>query len=310
VTTPDAAKDYLDLYRIRRFEEQVLALVRSGEITGSVHLCIGQEAVPVGACRSLRPDDRVVATYRGHGWALSSGVPMAALFAELLGRASPLCGGRGGSAHLMAPAFGFLGENSIVGAGLPMGLGTSLAAKFQGREALALVTVGDGALNQGVVHETLNMAAVLHVPLLVMVENNGYAEMTPADALTAVPAHTRAAAYGVPGLVVDGNDAVAVQAVTAEARERSLGESIPVIVEAMTHRLVGHYSGDAQSYRPAGELEDARKREPLARLATRLADSEQGRIETAVNTEIRHALESAREYPFPDPATVRDNLYA
>jgi TPP-dependent pyruvate/acetoin dehydrogenase alpha subunit len=259
----------------------------------------------------LRPDDRVVATYRGHGWALSSGVPMAELFAELLGRASALCGGRGGSAHLMAPAYGFLGENSIVGAGLPMGLGTSLAAKFQGGDGLALVAVGDGALNQGVVHETLNMAAVLRVPLLVVVENNGYAEMTPADALTAVPAHVRAAAYGIPGLMVDGNDVTAVQAATAEARERSLAASTPVIVEAMTHRLVGHYSGDVQAYRPAGELEDAKEREPLVRLVRRLADgAEQLRIETVVNTEVCQALESAREYPFPDPTTVLDHLYA
>jgi pyruvate dehydrogenase E1 component alpha subunit/2-oxoisovalerate dehydrogenase E1 component len=236
---------------------------------------------------------------------------MVELFAELLGRASSLCGGRGGSAHLMAPAFGFLGENSIVGAGLPMGLGVSLAEKFQGSEGLALVSVGDGAFNQGVVHETLNMATVLRVPLLVVVENNGYAEMTPADALTAVPAHVRAAAYGIPGLVVDGNDVAAVQAATAEARQRSLAESSPVIVEGMTHRLVGHYSGDAQAYRPPGEIEDAKKREPLARLARRLADSEeQLRIEAAVGAEVRQALESAREYPYPDPTTVLDHLYA
>ncbi|MGH3217446.1 MAG: thiamine pyrophosphate-dependent dehydrogenase E1 component subunit alpha [Streptosporangiaceae bacterium] len=311
MNTSDATQDYRDVFRIRRFEEEVLALVRSGEITGSVHLCIGQEAVPAGACRSLHPDDSVVATYRGHGWALASGVPMAELFAELLGRASGLCGGRGGSAHLMAPAYGFLGENSIVGAGLPMGLGTSLAAKFQGGGRLALVAVGDGAINQGVVHETLNMAAVLRVPLLVVVENNGYAEMTPADALTAVPAHVRAAAYGIPGLMVDGNDVTAVQAVTAEARERSLTESIPVIVEAMTHRLVGHYSGDAQVYRPKGELEGAKELEPLVRLAHQLADSvEQLRIETAVSNEVREALESARQHPFPDPTTVLDHLYA
>jgi TPP-dependent pyruvate/acetoin dehydrogenase alpha subunit len=311
MTIPDTSQDYRDILRIRKFEDEVFALARSGEITGSVHLCTGQEAVPTGACRSLRSGDRVVATYRGHGWALASGVPMADLFAELLGRESPLCGGRGGSAHLMAPAYGFLGENSIVGAGLPMGLGTSLAAKFQGSGTLAVVSVGDGALNQGVVHETLNMAAVIRVPLLIVVENNGYAEMTPADALTAVPAHVRGAAYGIPGLVVDGNDVRAMQAVIAEARERSLATAMPVIVEAMTHRLVGHYSGDLQAYRPAGELEQAREREPLARLARQLADAEeQLRIETAVSTEVRQALESAREYPLPDPASVLDYLYA
>ncbi len=306
----DAIQDYRDVLRVRRFEEQVLALSRSGEITGSVHLCIGQEAVPVGSCRSLQPQDRVVATYRGHGWALARGVPMVEMFAELLGRASALCGGRGGSAYLMAPAFGFLGENSIVGAGLPMGLGASLASKFRGDGGLALVSIGDGALNQGVVHETLNMAAVLRVPLVAIVENNGYAEMTPAAALTAVPAHIRAASYDIPGLVVDGNEVAAVQAVVAQARERSLTASTPVIVEAMTHRLVGHYSGDVQVYRPAGELEDAKQREPLARLASQIPDrNELLRIEKAVDAEVRQAVDAAREYPFPDTATVMDYLY-
>jgi TPP-dependent pyruvate/acetoin dehydrogenase alpha subunit len=307
----DLTHDYLDILRIRRFEEQVLELVGSGEITGSVHLCIGQEAVPVGACRSLREGDRVVATYRGHGWALSRGVPMVELLAEILGRASSLCGGRGGSAHLMAPAFGFLGENSIVGAGLPMALGVSFAQMRQKSGSLALVAVGDGAMNQGVVHETLNMAAVLHVPLLVMVENNGYAEMTPADALTAVPAHVRAAAYGAPGLVVDGNDVAAVQAVVLEARARSLADSTPVIIEAMTHRLGGHYSGDLQAYRPSGELDAAREQEPLARLGRQLADPEElQRISTAVDAEVRSALNAARAYPLPEAETLLDHLYA
>jgi TPP-dependent pyruvate/acetoin dehydrogenase alpha subunit len=311
VTTSDIAVDYRDVLRIRRFEEQVLALARSGEITGSVHLCIGQEAVPVGSCRSLHPEDRIVATYRGHGWALSRGVPMVEMFAELLGRASALCGGRGGSAYLMAPEFGFLGENSIVGAGLPMGLGASLASKFRGDGGLALVSIGDGALNQGVVHETLNMAAVLRIPLVVVVENNGYAEMTPADALTAVPAHVRAASYDIPGLVVDGNEVAAVQAVVAQARERSLTVSTPVIVEAMTHRLVGHYSGDVQAYRPSGELEDARQREPVARLARQILDHDELlRIENAVDAELLQAVEAARKFPFPDVSTVTDYLYA
>ena len=211
----------------------------------------------------------------------------------------------------MAPADGFLGENSIVGAGLPTGLGVSLARKYGRDPSVALVAVGDGALNQGVVHETLNMAAVLQVPLLLVVENNGYAEMTPADALTAVPAHVRVAAYGAPGVEVDGNDATAVEAAVRDARERCLAIPGPFIVEALTHRLVGHYSGDIQAYRPPGELEAARKLEPLARLANELAGDEQLKaVEEEVRLEIKEALDAARARPFPDPTTATAALYA
>jgi len=303
-------EDFRDVYRIRRFEEEVSALASAGEITGSVHLCIGQEAVPVGACRALSPDDLVVATYRGHGWAIASGVPLVELFAELLGRESSLCGGRGGSAHLMAPAYRFLGENSIVGGGLPMALGASLAQKFLNRRALALVDIGDGAMNQGAVHEALNMASVLRVPLLLVVENNGYAEMTPASALTAVPAHVRACAYGLESLVVDGNDTAEVQSALAEARERSFTTSAPVIVEAMTQRIVGHYSGDLQAYRPAGELDAARQDEPLVRLARAIDDGSLAKVRASVETDVRQALEAARLYPFPDPTRVLEDMYA
>lgn len=310
MTEPHLAEDYVDLLRIRLFEEEVYALARSGEITGSVHLCLGQEAVPVGACRSLSKEDSVVATYRGHGWAISRGVPMADLFAELLGRDSALSGGRGGSAYLTAPSFGFIGETSIVGAGMPIGLGVSLARRLEGRDAIGVVALGDGALNQGVVHETLNMASVLHVPLLVVVENNGYAEMTPADALTAVPAHLRAAAYGAPGMRIDGNDIRTVQEAVSSARHRALAESTPVIVEAITHRLGGHYSGDLQAYRPPGELESARRDEPLARLARGLDPNVLERLGEQLETEMRAALATARNIPFPDPSTVFDHLYA
>src|SRR5271163_3699435 len=147
------------MYTIRRFEERVLALVTDREITGSVHLCIGQEAIPAGACTVLEPDDAVVATYRGHGWAIARGVPLTEMFAELLGRQSGIGGGRGGSAYLMAPAYGFLGENSIVGAGLPMAAGAALARKLQRRDSVGVVSIGDGAMNQGAVHETLNLAS-------------------------------------------------------------------------------------------------------------------------------------------------------
>ncbi len=288
-----------------------MELVQSREITGSVHLCIGQEAVPVGACAALGADDVVTATYRGHGWAIACGVPLGELFAEVLGRDSALCGGRGGSAHLTAPAYGFLGENSIVGAGVPLALGAALARALDERPSVSVVSIGDGAMNQGSVHESLNLAAVCSLPLVVVVENNGYAEMTPADALTAVPAHRRAAAYGISGHLVDGNDVEAVQAAVAAARAEALGERRPVLLEAITHRLVGHYSGDLQAYRPPGELEARRRDDPLTRLAAVIGDpAATDAARAQADARVLEALVAAREVPYPDPASVTSELYA
>jgi TPP-dependent pyruvate/acetoin dehydrogenase alpha subunit len=307
----DRIEMYRRMYVIRQFEEQLMALVRSGEIAGSAHLCCGQEAIPVGACRALQGGDAVVATYRGHGWAIARGIPLAELFAEVLGRDSGLCGGRGGSPYLMAPQLGFLGENSIVGAGVPMALGAALARKFRAQPAVAAVSIGDGAMNQGAVHEALNMAAVLHVPLLLIVENNGYAEMTPADALTAVPAHERAGGYGIEGVTVDGNDPDAVEECIRRARAACLDRQQPVLVEASTHRLVGHYSGDAQAYRPKGEVEQARLGEPLVRLAAAVADEPAlERVRDEVDSELAAALSQARQVPLPDARGATRHVYA
>ncbi|MCU1492896.1 MAG: acetoin dehydrogenase alpha subunit [Acidimicrobiaceae bacterium] len=299
------------MYTIRAFEEQVMELLSGGEIAGSTHLCIGQEAIPVGACAALEPEDAVVGTYRGHGWAIARGVPLAELFAELMGRASALCGGRGGSAYLMAPDYGFLGENSIVGAGVPMALGAALARKVQGTAGVGVVSIGDGAMNQGVVHESLNMAAVLGVPLVVVVENNGYVEMTPSAALTAVPAHRRAAAYGIESLLVDGNNADAVRDAVTHARAVALGSTRPFLVEAETHRLAGHYSGDLQAYRPPGELDAARQREPVVLLAAAVDDvAAVDAVRADVQKGLAVALATARAVSVPGAEDVRERLYA
>ncbi len=308
----DLVSQYGAMLRVRRFEEQLMLLLKSGELAGSVHLCIGQEAIPVGACSALRGDDAVVATYRGHGWAIARGAPLEEMFAEVLGRESALCGGRGGSPYIMAPAYGFLGENSIVGAGVPLALGAALARKLEpgANGSIAAVSIGDGAMNQGNVHESLNMAAVLELPLLVIVENNGYAEMTPADALTAVAAHERAAAYGIEGVLVDGDDPEAVAEAVGRARSAIVERCRPVLVEAMTHRLVGHYSGDLQAYRPPGELEAAWRNDPLERLAGRIGDEATLQAERlAVDAEIAAALDAARAVPFPTGADVASHLY-
>ena len=308
----DLVTAYGQMSRVRLFEEKLLELLKTGELVGSAHLCIGQEAIPVGACSALAPEDAVVATYRGHGWAIARGAPLEALFAEVLGRDSALCGGRGGSAHLMAPEYGFLGENSIVGAGVPMAIGAALARKLQPppEGAISVVSIGDGAMNQGNVHESLNMAAVLGLPLLIIVENNGYAEMTPADALTAVPAHERAAAYNMEGLLIDGNDPEAVAELVAHSRHEIIDHQKPVLIEAMTHRLVGHYSGDLQAYRPAGELEKAWRNDPIEALRARIGDEDAvSRVRNEVEAELEAALLAARSVPYADASGVGEHLY-
>ena len=196
-----ATLDLLDVYRstyaIRRFEERAAELRHSGEITCSVHLCIGQEQVAVAARAALRRTDVVVATYRGHHWAIAWGVPIDALFAEFLGRADGINGGRAGAGLLMSPRHGFLGETGIVGAGPPIAVGAALAARYDGSERVALVAFGDGAMNQGAVHEAMNLAAVLDLGVIFLCENNGYAEYTPTEAMFRIDALAdRAHAYG------------------------------------------------------------------------------------------------------------------
>jgi len=301
---------YAQMRTVRLVEEEFLRAVQDGRITGSTHLCIGQEAIPVGACASLAAGDPVIATYRGHGWALARGVPVVQLIAEVFGRDSELNGGRGGSAYLSAPQVGFYGENSIVGAGVPVALGLGMACMRQGRTNLPVVSIGDGAMNQGNVHESLNMGAVLRVPMIVVVEANGYAEMTPSDALTARTAYERAAAYGLPALMVDGNDPIGVAQAVAGARRAALEEGSPVIVQANTRRLGGHYSGDAQAYRPAGELQEWRREDPIARARQVLPPDQADAIDHRVEQAVLDAFAQAEAMPRPEPREVMSHVYA
>jgi TPP-dependent pyruvate/acetoin dehydrogenase alpha subunit len=302
---------YLAMATIRRFEELCVALKAEGRIQGSLHLCSGQEAIPVGACRRLRPEDALTVTYRGHGWAIARGIPLAHLFAELMGRESPLCGGRAGSAYLSSAEHGFLGENSIVGAGLPIATGAALAARFEGARAISLVSVGDGALNQGAAHEALNLAGVMKLPLVVVVENNVYSELTPIASM--IPTETlveRAAVYGMPGRRIDGNEPDEVEHAVAEAVDRARAGEGPSLIEAMTERLVGHYDLDPQHYRPKGEVERAMEREPLARLRSRLGADVRAALDAEVEERLDAAVAEAETFPFPDPATALEHLYA
>lgn len=309
----DTADFYRQMRRIRRLEETLFSLKNAGEIAGSIHLCNGQEAIPVGAASVLEPDDYITATYRGHGWAVARGIELADILAEVMGRRSPLNGGRGASPYFSAAGSNFIGENSIVAAGLPLACGAALTARRHGRSQLSIVSIGDGATNQGAAHEALNMAAVLMLPLVVVIENNVYSEMSPiADMAKVHQLSQRGAAYGIPATTIDGNDPHVVASSIGDAADRARSGGGPTIVEAMTQRYVGHHSGDVQHYRPAGDVERARADEPLARLraaADQMTLAHYDSIDLQVDAEIEQAVAAARACPEPDPRTVLEHLY-
>lgn len=323
VTTPEVAQSNLktqlehfeQMVRIRLFEERVLRLHSDGQIVGSVHLCNGQEAIPVGARSALSPGDPVFATYRGHGYAIACGTPLEPLFAELLGRQSGVCGGRGGSAFLSAPQYDFYGENSIVGAGAPIATGAALAAWFDRSSRVVLSVFGEGAMNQGAVHEAMNFAASMDLPVLFLCENNHYSELTPtASTVRADHFYERATSYGFPGIRVDGNDPQAVHDAVAEATSLARRGGGPTLIEAMTQRIVGHYIGDPQHYRPVGELDLARQDEPIARLHRQLVETGQAAAVRAITESVQGAVDaaaaSALAAPVADASSARAGVYA
>jgi 2-oxoisovalerate dehydrogenase E1 component len=313
-----APTELLDAYRsmltIRRFEERVLELRRADVFAGSIHLCAGQEAVPVGALAALDSADRVVATYRGHGWALACGVPLDRLMAEVCQRAPGVNGGRGGSAHLMAPEFGLLGENSIVGAGMPIAAGAALAAQVAGTGRVVAVSIGDGATSQGATHEALVFAAYRRLPLVVVCENNGWSEMTPIDRIVPVAdLSARMAGLGIAGRGVDGNDPVAVREAVAEAAARGRAGDGPTFIEARCHRLWAHYNGDAEHYRPPADREAAQAADPVSRLRRRLAGAGVAEgalegLEEEVAGLVDAAARQAAAAPAPDPVDARAHV--
>jgi TPP-dependent pyruvate/acetoin dehydrogenase alpha subunit len=307
--------DLRAMWRIRMFEEKVTTLTGSGDIRGSVHLCIGQEAGPVGACDALDSGDALFATYRGHGWAIARGAPLRPMFAELLGRATGVNGGRGGSAYLSAPEYGFFGENSIVGGGVPHAVGAALAGRYDGTDRVAAVVFGDGAMNQGSVHEAMNFAAAAALPVLFLCENNRYSELTPIrDMVRNQRLTDRATALGIPSARIDGNDPAAVREAVADLAEAAREGGGPAFVELITQRLVGHYVGDVQQYRSPGELEEDKQREPIARAVRELTAggvpaAEISAVEAAVRAEVEQAAAAALADPAADVDSVREHVY-
>ncbi|UNK47885.1 alpha-ketoacid dehydrogenase subunit alpha/beta [Arthrobacter sulfonylureivorans] len=301
---------------IRRMEERVLELSVEGVISGSVHLCLGQEAIPVGTMAALRDDDRVMATYRGHGWALACGSDPTELLAEIAQRAGGTNGGRAGSPMLSDPEIGFFGENSIVGAGVPIAAGVALAAKRQATDRVVVTSFGEGAMNQGATTEGMNFAAVNRLPVIFVCENNSWAEMTKfSDTTLGDDLVARVEALGIVGREVDGCDPFAVESAVAEAAQLCRDGEGPVFLNCRTTRLKGHYNLDIEHYRPNDDKLAAAAADPIPRLRRTasdeglLSEEEFAEIDAQIVAEIDAATARVREMPLPDPATVYDDLY-
>ena len=314
-------EELLDLYEqmavIRATEKAAYDLFMSGLVKGTTHLAAGHEAVAVGASAALRPDDYVFATYRGHHHAIARGATPEACLAELMSRATGLCGAKGGSMHLTVAEGNMLGSYAIVGSHLPIACGAAWSAKLRGSGQVAVAFFGDGATNIGAFHEALNLAAVWKLPALFVCENNLYMEYTPIASVTAVaqPAADRAPAYGLPAEVIDGNDVVAVWEATARAVERARAGNGPTIIEALTYRQYGHSRADPGKYRPQEEVDEWLKRDPLILLADRLRgdgvaeEALQERRDRAQKV-VDAAVEAAKAAPPPDEAAALTDVWA
>jgi acetoin:2,6-dichlorophenolindophenol oxidoreductase subunit alpha len=295
------------MWRIRAFEERVGALVRANEVHGLVHLSVGQEAVAAGVCTQLRDDDAVYSNHRAHGHAIAKGAPLDRLMAELMGRVDGLCRGLGGSMHVVDVEHGFLGATGVVGGNVPLALGSALAARLQGSDAVAVVFFGDGAVQSGIFVESVNLAALWRLPAILVCENNGFAEFTPRSAHTVVERVSDVVApYGLERETVDGNDALAVHDAfarfLAEARD---GEG-PFLLECLTHRLRGHYEGDPERYREALAAEEWQALDPIVRLGL----DESPELERAAREEVERAVEVARASAYPPLESMSEKVYA
>jgi len=293
------------MVRIRAFEHEAVAAVRSGEAPGVVHPSIGQEAVAVGVCANLRREDRITSTHRGHGHALAKGADARAMMLELYGRAGGSCGGKGGSMHIADFSVGMLGANGVVGAGIPIACGAAQAMRLTGRDAIVACFFGDGAVNRGPFLEGMNWAALYRLPVLFVCEDNGFAAFTRSGAVTAGPGPAaRAEACGVPATVVDGEDVLAVDAVAAELVARIRGGGGPQFLHAKCYRWEGHTGTDPAAYRPAEEVAAARERDCIRRLAALLDPAEVAAIEAEAAAEMAAHRAAALAAPWPDPAAA------
>ena len=302
------------MLRIRTAETHLSRLFADGEVPGFIHSSIGQEAVAAGVMAALEARDSFVTTHRGHGHVIARGIALDRFFMEVMGRAGGICGGRGGSMHIADMKLGVLGANGIVGAGLPIGLGSALAHRVRKTGGIAVVFFGDGAMAEGTLHETLNLAALWRLPLVLVCENNGWSEFSPTSRQFAGSLAGLAAAFGIAHTPVDGTDVQAVADVAAAAVARARGEG-PCIIECATHRFHGHYEGDPQKYRSAQELGALEGHDPLRRGAEllRAAGVDESRVAALAaeaESEVAAAVAAARADALPDFDAAQAGVYA
>ena len=315
----------LDIYtrvlRIRRFEEEVARLFRQGQLPGFVHLYIGEEAVAAGVCAALTNEDTIVSTHRGHGHVIAKGGDIKRMMAELFGKATGYCKGKGGSMHIADFSIGMLGATGIVGGGLPIAVGAGLSAWYTGSDRVSVCFFGDGAANEGSFHESLNLASTLALPVIFVCENNQYGEFTPAaNAMNIADIADRAVGYGIPGVVADGVDALEMYRITSVAVKRARAGGGPTLIEAKTHRRGSHAEGEeaflaGQTYRDEAETASAQAKDPLLLLHTYVSEQDivpAERLEildAEITRLVAEAVEAARKSPEPDIETVFEDLW-
>lgn len=307
---------YRKMLEIRNFELEVDRLFKANLIWGTCHLSVGQEASAVGAVAALDEKDMITSTHRGHGHCIAKGGKLPQMFAELLGKETGYCRGRGGSMHIADLEMGNLGANGIVGGGIPIATGAALASKLKKDGKVTLCFFGDGATSQGAFHEAVNLAAVMKLPVVYVCENNLYGMSVPFSKASAVEnAADRAKAYNIPGIIVDGNDVEAVYGVVKEAVERARKGEGPSLIETKTYRWLGHSKSDPRVYRTREEEEEWKQRCPIKRYRQQLIsegvdEEELTKIEKEVEGAIQEALEYAQNSPEPKVEEIMDDVYA
>ena len=308
---------YRTMVRIRTFEERVDKEFAVGNIPGFVHLYSGEEASATGACANLRPDDYITSTHRGHGHLIAKGGKTNRMMAELYGKKTSYCKGKGGSMHIADMDIGILGANGVVGAGIPIAAGAALSAKMRGTDQIVICFFGDGASNTTRFHEGINLASVQKLPVVYVIENNMYAQKSRISDTCKVPnIADRASAYGIQGITVDGNDVLAVYEAVGEAVARARRGEGPTLVECKTYRWHGHVEGDSQAYKPKEEVEEWMKKDPIPAFRGKLiemgvlTEKDADRINREINEEIEKAVKFAEESPLPAPEEALEDVFA
>jgi pyruvate dehydrogenase E1 component alpha subunit len=308
---------YRTMVRIRRFEERVAREFADGKIPGSVHCYIGEEAVATGAIANQRADDYILSTHRGHGHLIAKGGQTDRMMAELFNKKTGYNKGKGGSMHIAHVPLGILGAVGIVGSGIAMATGAALSAKMRGTHQVVLCFFGDGASNTGRFHEGINLGAIWKLPVVYICENNHWAVSTPISSVVSIMnIADRAVGYGIPGVVVDGMDVIAVYEQVGEAVARARRGEGPTLVEAKTYRFRGHFEGDAGTYRPKEEVEEWLKKDPIKKFKEQLiqtgvlTEEKAHKIDQEIIEEINSAVKFAEESPFPDPEDTLEDVYA